>query len=170
MNGLGIIELHVPSGSLYSDTRSPKPLLSNITHVMENELHPVSSPRLATPSHIWIPGAPPASKPTPSPIDYSIPTLATIPPTPRTGGHFNFNADATADNEEARLLPDLSWIAVVCGVTKEQWLALDDDQDSGLPDGFFVAPKDVYMPDLTAVGDVLLGKLVSYDIPLSCVM
>ena len=28
-----------------------------------------------------------------------------------------------------------------------------------LPEGFYVAPKGVYMPDLTAVADVLLGKL-----------
>ncbi|KAF5365847.1 hypothetical protein D9615_010634 [Tricholomella constricta] len=39
------------------------------------------SPRLATPSHIWIPGAPPASKPSPGP-SFSVPELATIPPTP----------------------------------------------------------------------------------------
>jgi len=55
---------------------------------------------------------------------------------------------------------DDTWIAIVCGVTKEQWNAVDGDVDEGLPDGFYVAPKDVYMPDLTAVADVLLGKLV----------
>jgi hypothetical protein len=54
-----------------------------------------------------------------------------------------------------QLLPDSSWIAIVCGVSKEQWT------ESELPDGFYVAPKDVYMPDLTALADVLLGKLVS---------
>jgi hypothetical protein len=171
VHGLGIAELQIPSEFHCSDTRSQRPSLSNITQLTEDDLHPVSSPRLATPSHIWIPGAPPASKPTPSPINYSIPTLATIPPTPDRGGHFNSDPDATGDNEEARLLPDASWIAIVCGVTKEQWLALDDDQDSGLPDGFFVAPKDVYMPDLTAVGDVLLGKLVSsYDMPYEIIL
>jgi len=53
-------------------------------------------------------------------------------------------------------------------VTKEQWLALDDGLDSDLPDGFFVAPKDVYMPDLTAIGDVLLGKL-GYGTVSECV-
>lgn len=64
-------------------------------------------------------------------------------------------------DEEVRLLPDLSWIAIVCGVSKEQWNATQKDGSSELPDGFYVAPRDVYMPDLTAVGDVLLGKLVS---------
>jgi hypothetical protein len=57
------------------------------------------------------------------------------------------------------LLPDESWIAVICGVSKEQWNA--ENEEGGLPEGFYVAPRDVYMPDLIAVGDVVLGKLVS---------
>jgi hypothetical protein len=171
VNGLGITglipELHLSPQIPYPNTWSPKPSLSITTRLIDNELHTVTSPRLATPSHIWIPGAPPASKPlAPSPSDFSVPTLSMIPPTPDESGHLNLNTtDAAGDVEEARLFPDNSWIAIVCGVTKEQWLALDDDQDSGLPDGFYVAPKDVYMPDLTAIGDVLLGKLVSYDMP-----
>jgi hypothetical protein len=71
-----------------------------------------------------------------------------------------------AAEEACGLLPDDSWIAIVCGVTKEQWNAVDGDVDEGLPDGFYVAPKDVYMPDLTAVADVLLGKLVGVFWPL----
>jgi hypothetical protein len=64
---------------------------------------------------------------------------------------------------EPRLLPDSSWIAIVCGVSKEQWSEQSEDgMDSELPEGFFVAPRDVYMPDLTAVSDVLLGKLVGH--------
>ena len=59
--------------------------------------------------------------------------------------------------EEPRLLPDETWIAIVCGVSKE-W-AMEDGEE--LPGNFYVAPRDVYMPDLTAVSDVLLGKLVS---------
>ena len=164
-NGLGIgnliPELHLPPRISYIDTSS-QPSLSTIMRLTDDELHPVTSPRLATPSHIWIPGAPPASKPlAPSPSDFSIPVLATTP-------YQALNLDSRSDinnAEEARLLPDASWIAIVCGVTKEQRLALDDDLDSDLPDGFFVAPKDVYMPDLTAIGDVLLGKLVSHDMP-----
>ena len=54
------------------------------------------------------------------------------------------------------LVPDDSWIAIVCGVSKD-WAEEDGEE---LPENFYVAPKDVYMPDLTAVADVLLGKLV----------
>jgi len=111
-------------------------------------------PRLATPCHIWIPGAPPASKPIPAssspPSSISIPTLNTLPPSPVL-------EYASYTEDLPQLLPDPSWIAIVCGVSREQWT------ESELPDRFYVAPKDVYMPDLTAVGDVLLGKLVSRD-------
>lgn len=137
------------------------------------------SPRLATPSHIWIPGAPPASKPLQTPA--SPPALRTFPPTPRlktprqnsaTATYFDFDRRIDSQPDETdeleddlewegpRLLPDSSWIAIVCGVSKEQWNAEGEEPDE-LPEGFYVAPKDVYMPDLTAVGDVLLGKLVS---------
>lgn len=51
--------------------------------------------------------------------------------------------------EDPKLLPD-GWIAIVCGVAKN-W------GEEDLPEGFFVAPRDMWMPDLTAVGDVLLG-------------
>jgi len=60
------------------------------------------------------------------------------------------------------LLPDENWIAVICGVSKEQWNA--ENEDDGLPEGFYVAPRDIYMPDLVAVGDVVLGKLVSHHL------
>ncbi|TFK69693.1 hypothetical protein BDN72DRAFT_888220 [Pluteus cervinus] len=80
--------------------------------------------------------------------------------------------------DDVRLLPDETWIAVVCGVPKEQWDASrNDNGDDGGEDGgegedemnrFFVAPKDVYMPDLTAVADVLLGKL-GYGTTSECV-
>lgn len=110
--------------------------------------------RLATPSHIYIPGAPPASI---SPSTSASPSIATfcsntVPPTPSP----SLDYFETTTESELRLLPDESWIAIVCGVSKEQW----DVDDDGLPDNFFVAPKYVYMPDLTAVADVLLGKLV----------
>ena len=115
-------------------------------------------PRLATPCHIWIPGAPPASKPIfaslPQPLDIIIPTFNTVPPT-------GFLEDSFYAEDLPQLLPDPSWIAIVCGVSKEQWT------ESELPDGFYVAPKDVYMPDLTALADVLLGKLVSPNFIIS---
>ena len=81
-------------------------------------------------------------------------------PTPLTTGEDGFFDRVQEEDEGARLLPDSSWIAIVCGVSKEQWNDLDSDSE--LPDGFFVAPRDVYMPDLTAIADVLLGKLVLY--------
>jgi hypothetical protein len=81
--------------------------------------------------------------------------LSTIPPTPDS--YFELGQPIADD---PHLLPDSSWIAIVCGVSKQQWNEDCRDPESGLPEGFFVAPVDVYMPDLTAVGDVLLGKLV----------
>ncbi|KAJ7168618.1 hypothetical protein C8R46DRAFT_1092164 [Mycena filopes] len=132
------------------------------------------APRLATASHLWIPGAPPAAKPLPTPISPTRaegPSFQTIPPTPDLSestydqAYFDFEEEQ-AEEGLPRLLPDASWIAVVCGVSKEQWNSDGDDTD--LPDGFYVAPRDVYMPDLTAVGDVLLGKL-GYGTVAECV-
>ena len=60
------------------------------------------------------------------------------------------------EEEYPCLLPDETWIAVVCGVSKE-W---GKENGEELPPGFYVAPRDIYMPDLTAAADVLLGKLV----------
>ncbi|KAL0954905.1 hypothetical protein HGRIS_003837 [Hohenbuehelia grisea] len=169
-------------------------------------------PRLATPSHIWIPGAPPVSKPPSSPVvgtgggisrksslrSPPVPYVATIPPTPKGSDFKKFDAAfanavietpqedlngiyAAEENSEAYfdaeyemddgplLLPDDSWIAVVCGVSKEQWNAAQADGEGGdLPEGFYVAPRDIYMPDLTAAGDVLLGKL-GYGTVSECV-
>ncbi|KAG6832797.1 hypothetical protein H0H92_009415 [Tricholoma furcatifolium] len=194
---------------------------------------PLVPPRLATPSHIWIPGAPPASKPhchsrttsvssVGAPESLTVPELTTIPPSPKAapmettmepevfsleydevvgqdlspGADVDMGADGDEDEDDGvRLLPDESWIAIVCGASKEQWANIHLDQQSastgssttvasegmnlnttvdanggdfGLPEGFYVAPKDVYMPDLTAVGDVLLGKL-GYGTVSECV-
>ena len=112
-------------------------------------------------SLLLIPGAPAASVPS-SPMTTTIPSFPTIvPPTPKLE---DSSEDIFAHSIEEEyqddvfgtLLPDESWIAVVCGVPKD-W-AMEDGE--ALPENFFVAPKDVYMPDLTAVADVLLGKLV----------
>ena len=133
-----------------------------------NSSYSIPSRRLATPDHIWIPGAPPACKPSLSPSSTlqaislspsSIPTFVT-PPTPNSE-FFSLNQGLGGSIEAdslPQLLPDSSWIAIVCGVSKEQWETIGEDED--LPEEFYVAPRDVYMPDLTAVGDVLLGKLV----------
>lgn len=72
--------------------------------------------------------------------------------------------DHAVDDFDTRLLPDSSWIAIVCGVSK--WGQSEADEKP--PDRFFVAPKYVYMPDLTAVADVLLGKL-GYGTVSECV-
>lgn len=179
VNGLGLT--FSPSGPLNLRRKNSLPHIHDVSvlpHVsilrdVEIDPHPAMSPRLATPSHIWIPGAPPASKPsltTPvlsSPTNNPLPTFSTIPPTPDLSSdaqYFDISIEGNPEThppeaDEPRLLPDSSWIAIVCGVSKEQWG--EDEGDSELPDGFFVAPRDVYMPDLTAVADVLLGKLVS---------
>ena len=116
-----------------------------------------------------VPGAPPASIPN-SPTSATLPTFDTIvvPPTPgveeittfaRIGSIDSLIVDEEEEDEEGKLLPDDSWIAIVCGVPKD-WAA---EGGEDLPDSFFVAPRDIYMPDLTAIADVLLGKLVSSD-------
>ena len=120
--------------------------------------HLSMSNRLATSHHLWVPGAPPASKSYSNLSINGIPIIQTTPPTPELSTFAKFKDDGAF--EEARLLPDPSWIAIVCGVTKEQWAFQSEGEDAELPEGFYVAPRDVYMPDLTAVGDVLLGKLV----------
>ena len=121
------------------------------------------------PLHIFVPGAP-APAAMLSPV---IPTLTTIPPTPILGDFSNGDASVEQENSDVRslMLPDASWIAVVCGVAdSHEWKIRRHDAtstgkssgegDSDLPEGFYIAPRHVYMPDLMAVGDVLLGKLV----------
>ncbi|KAF7289592.1 hypothetical protein HMN09_01321200 [Mycena chlorophos] len=143
---------------------------SRLGHLRVPEsLSEASTQGIATPSHLWIPGAPPASKPPTSPVSprASGSTLQSFPIT-TTGASDtdsvsvyvdcqDVDDESAADDLEdvVRLLPGANWVAIVCGVSKEQWNAENEE----LPDGFYVAPRDVYMPDLTAVGDVLLGKL-----------
>jgi hypothetical protein len=119
-------------------------------------------------SHIFVPGAPaPAAMPSPT-----LPTFTTTPPTPTPMSNAFSLERASSEPENADvhclMLPDASWIAVVCGVAdSREWQtkrrdigASPGEEDSDLPEGFYIAPRDVYMPDLMAVGDVLLGKLV----------
>ncbi|OCH85724.1 hypothetical protein OBBRIDRAFT_784503 [Obba rivulosa] len=116
-----------------------------------------------------IPGAPPATFQAP-PVAPVLPTFVMSPPSPDVAdekGAVRIEEEVLGEELEegvGSLLPDEGWIAVVCGVSKE-WVREDGD---ALPDNFFVAPKDVYMPDLTAVADVLLGKL-GYGTVSECV-
>jgi len=137
-----------------------------LNNVKITERKRADSMRLGTPSHIHIPGAPPMIKPLPTPPSSepkSPPIFRTIPATPpamskeqSTTSYLDKTLlDGIVEEQMPRLLPDESWIAVVCGVSPE-WAKEDGDE---LPSGFYVAPRDVYMPDLMAVSDVLLGKL-----------
>ncbi|KAF5367054.1 hypothetical protein D9758_003889 [Tetrapyrgos nigripes] len=80
-----------------------------------------------------------------------------------------------------QLLPDDSWIAIVCGVSKEQWERSKTEASNGsgneggeekdglgldLPPNFFIVPPpssesqtQVHFPSLLALSDCLLGKL-----------
>ena len=134
--------------------------------------HQFTSPRLVSSSHLWLPGAPPVMR-TPSmpssPRSKGNPTfaMALSPPTSSLDQGDNTFPYAVEEDEGPFLLPDSSWIAVVCGVSMEQWKGLESDVE--LPSGFFIAPRYVYMPDLMAAADVLLGKLVCLNRALSSV-
>ncbi|TFK40211.1 hypothetical protein BDQ12DRAFT_602020 [Crucibulum laeve] len=156
---------------------SPKDVLHHLEPAPPSptgsDIQPLAPARIATPSHLWIPGAPPASKPPSSSSlvtsTSNIPAVNTVPPSPAPLSEVEADSEyfSREDEEEdsACLLPDESWIAIVCGVSKEQWLQQSDEE---LPEKFYVAPRDVYMPDLTAIGDVLLGKL-GYGTVSECV-
>ena len=130
---------------------------------------PMTMPMARTGS-LKIPGAPPMTIPLSPPSKTSgthgVPTLATIPPSPEqnrdaprqdTLPGWTFSTEEEELVEELpNLLPDETWVAIVCGVSKE-WGRENGEE---LPPSFYVAPRDIYMPDLTAVADVLLGKLV----------
>lgn len=141
---------------------------------------------IATPSHLWIPGAPPASKPrtTPAiPSDSTIPAISDLPNVnprielirtqsssdtdtdsscedPITEDQPHSDAETDETEPDPPMLPDSSWIAIVCGATPAPKGPNGETEDDEMPENFFVAPRDVYMPDLTAIADVLLGKLV----------
>jgi hypothetical protein len=127
--------------------------------INNTSVDPTITHRLVTSSHICIPGAPPATKPmsSPSPQQDHFPAFSMnlIVPSPINDSEEDYFQQKQEMDEEPRMLPDASWIAIVCGASNSR------DSESELPDGFFIAPRDVYMPDLTAVADVLLGKLVT---------
>lgn len=91
----------------------------------------------------------PKSRP-PSPSPSSSPTISKSNSALQSGGFL----DSTP--REPGLLPE-GWIAIVCGIK------VDSAASEGLPLGFYRSPLDVYVPDMCAIADVLLGKLVRYD-------
>jgi hypothetical protein len=181
-------------------------------HGLDSALHLPSPPcRLATPHHIWVPGAPPSEKPqrqftditrhpsllrrrridivgdmdrgkgvevlltdaTPSveqkewaPENAMVDTIQCSQSQTSSGCASEVDVDVVEDlysefDEEdspvPHMLPAETWIAIVCGASKPK----DGEDEEMMPDNFFTAPKDVYMPDLMALADVMLGKLVS---------
>ncbi|KAF7312622.1 hypothetical protein MIND_00276300 [Mycena indigotica] len=144
-------------------------------HVHEREYALSVSDSLATASHLWIPGAPPVSKPVPMRDGAGFTTSTSSDDDTDDEVYFDAEEEIRDDDQELeeqfdalpRLLPDSTWIAIVCGVSKDQWNSTDTP-DNDLPGGFYIAPRDVYMPDLTATGDVLLGKL-GYGTVAECV-
>ncbi|KAH6913141.1 hypothetical protein BKA70DRAFT_1384105 [Coprinopsis sp. MPI-PUGE-AT-0042] len=151
---------HSGYNSRGSPKRTPPQEPAELPAAKTGATPPAGAPRLTTESHIWLPGAPPALKLPQSPRITSPPAIPTISVEP---DYFGTAAEQPED-EEPSLLPDETWIAIVCGVSKDQWL----NQGEELPEGFYVAPRHVYMPDLIAVSDVLLGKL-GYGTVSECV-
>ncbi|KAI0635610.1 hypothetical protein C8Q77DRAFT_1098495 [Trametes polyzona] len=157
------------------DASSPPAPMQNPARALPAHLtldveHPHTRPRGH--SQLRVEGAPPAAVPTSPRMSAQMPAFVTIPPTPRPVDGFEvaepswdgLGADAMDVDDEPCIFPDASWIAIVCGVPKD-WGREDGEE---LPENFFVAPRDVYMPDLTAVADVLLGKL-GYGTVSECV-
>ncbi|KAK4690359.1 hypothetical protein P7C70_g9604, partial [Phenoliferia sp. Uapishka_3] len=100
----------------------------------------------------------------------SIPRPRSQPPSPlhspisRTGGWSGEDLRDRLDPSSARgnlkekrreagLLPR-GWIAIVCGLSGD-----NNEIRNNLPEGFYASERDVYVPDLTATADVVLGKL-----------
>lgn len=105
--------------------------------------------RIVTPTHIFIPGAPgPVVNPTSPILNIRSPVIDQVIHEDITQSPIG----EVSDTLIPQLLPP-GWIAVVCGAG-DDWGRKDD-----LPDGMFVAPRNIYMPDLMAIGNVLLGKL-----------
>lgn len=136
--------------------------------------------RLMTQDHIYLPGAPPAlhrpgqiSGPAQPGARHRRKISLEIPKAYQTEGKRNSTVEeqiqlstieaspsealpgnasiADQQEDEEQLIPK-GWIAIVCG------LSVKDGADE-LPENFYAAPRDVYVPDLTAICDVLLGKL-----------
>ncbi|GAA94009.1 uncharacterized protein L969DRAFT_92945 [Mixia osmundae IAM 14324] len=119
---------------------SPLPLAVLSDAVPSQVACQVSRP-LATPDHLYVPGAPPALT-HPSPVRH---TISLAMPDPHDDGSYPSDV-----SNECGLLPP-GWIAILCGY--------DNSSGELLPPNFYTTGKDVYVPDLTATADVILGKL-----------
>lgn len=148
-------------------------------------------PQQTSAAHLWLAGALPAAeirvspvlpaKDGPGAVSSSPDALCIELTNENSGGSSDFHtcsdgnfghheqgtpvlSDVESDvlDSSPQILPDSSWIAIVCGASTSQKKPTGNDQDDQLPENFFVAPRDIYMPDLMAIADVLLGKLVSY--------
>jgi hypothetical protein len=136
--------------------------------------------RLMTQDHIYLPGAPPAlhrpgqiSGPAQPGVRHRRKISLEVPKAYQTEGQQDStveeqiqlsiveasleealpaNASVAEQQEDEEQLIPKGWIAIVCG------LSVKDGADE-LPENFYAAPRDVYVPDLTAICDVLLGKL-----------
>lgn len=93
----------------------------------------------------------------------SIPRPRSQPPSPlsspidRVGGWKGEDiSDRLSVKKEVGLLPP-GWIAIVCGLST----GANNEIRDNLPEGFYASDRDVFVPDLTATADVVLGKLVS---------
>ena len=114
--------------------------------------------RLMTQDHIYLPGAPPALHQG----DRRRVSSLNSKHSEKAGADKHLSllkraANLTLDTNlvSADTLLPKGWIAIVCGLSSK-------DLEEDLPDNFFAAPRDIYVPDLTAMCDVLLGKLVSF--------
>ncbi|KAF8339585.1 uncharacterized protein EI90DRAFT_2966730 [Cantharellus anzutake] len=115
------------------------------------------SRKVVTPTHLFIPDAPgPVVNPTSpiirksrGPIFPSQDHVLTSSPVDEAVEQQQI---LDASQESPNLLPP-GWIAIVCGAG-DDWGSREH-----LPEDIFIAPRNIYMPDLMVVGDVLLGKL-----------
>ena len=95
--------------------------------------------RAATEEHLYAPGAPPAALP----------------------GRLRL------DVQPVGMLPS-GWIAIVAGMSGSATTGNANDLAEDLPPNFYIATQDAYVPDLTAIADVLLGKLVRRCLVRAC--
>lgn len=157
------------------------PTASNKVHQLNGALSPppsaasngtqaASMQRVITQNHMYLPGAPPALHqidPSTSKRQSALSPRSVDPASSRKNHRRRISIelqptfstetspvlDTEFDMDESNLLPP-GWIAVVCGLSSK-------NPQEELPPDFYAAPRDIYVPDLTAICDVLLGKLVS---------